>query len=241
MAHAHELTRKEMKGPDKFQQAVAGAAGWVGGHQKQIALAVVGVVVVLAVALGVTAVQRRQEEKAGALLYKVLEDAAAPISSVPLPVPGPTFASAQEQQRAVVSAAAEVRKGYPSSGAARTAALASGDAHLRLGEWDAALGDYQAFLAAAPAGDSLRFSALDGVARALEGKGDLAAAADAFSRLGAEVPFLKDRAAIDRARVLARAGKVDEARKVLAGFPDEFKDSLLKPEAAELLARLGGK
>ncbi len=244
MAHtAHEFTRKEMKGPDKFQQAVARAAGWAAAHEKHMVVAVLAGIAVVAVGVGVSAWQRGREAKAGSLLYQTLEDVDAQVSSVPLPssVAAKTFKTVEEQQRAVIAAAAEVRRRYGSSMAGRTAALASGDAHLRLREWDAAIADYQSFLGSSPAGDSLRFAALDGIARAEEGKGDPGRAAAAFERLGTEVPWMADRAALERARLLARAGKVAEARQLLAKFPEEHKDSLLRPEAQELLARLGSK
>ncbi len=36
---AHELTRKEMKGPDRFQVAASEAAEWASKRQKQLVLA----------------------------------------------------------------------------------------------------------------------------------------------------------------------------------------------------------
>lgn len=235
----HDLTRKEMKGPDWFQARATQAASWATQNQKRIAAGLGGAVAVLAVALGISAWMSEREVKAGALLYRTLEAVDAEISSVPLPGLGrKTFATAAERDRAIVAAAAEVVQAHPSSAAARTASLAAGDAHLRLGEWDAALESYQRFLAG-PAGDSLRFAALEGVAAAQEGKGDLAQAAAAYERLGAEAAPFKDRAALERARVLARAGKAEEARAILKRFPEDFKDSPLRTEAEERLRRLG--
>ncbi len=236
----HDLTRKEMKGPDWFQAKATEAASWVGQNQKRIAVGLGGALAVLAIALGVSAFLGEREAKAGALLYRTLEAVDGEVSSVPLPGLGrKVFASAADRDRAVVAAAAEVLQAYPSSAAARTAALAAGDAHLRLGEWDAALDSYQRFLAAAPGDDSLRFAALEGLALAREGKGDLEGAARDYQRLGAEAAAHKDRAALERARVLARAGKGEEARAILKRFPEEFKDSPLRPEAEERLRRLG--
>jgi tetratricopeptide (TPR) repeat protein len=239
---AHELTRKDMKGPDRFQAAAGKAAGWMAGHEKQIAIGVASAVAVLAVGVGVRAWLDSRAEKAAGLLYRVLDDADAEISSVPLPgVNRPVFGTAEEQQRAVVASAAEVRRRYPSSEAARTAALASGDAHLKLAEWDAALADYEEYLRSAPADDALRFAALEGVARAQEGKGELERAAQSYERLAGEAPFYRDRAALERARVLAKAGKADEAKSLLAAFPEQFKESPLRPEAQQRLVRMGGK
>ena len=60
-------------------------------------------------------------------------------------------------------------------------------------------------------------------------------------RLGGEVPAQADRADLERARVLAASGRTDEARALLASFSDAHKGSMLTGEAAERLARLGGK
>ncbi len=235
----HDLTRKEMKGPDWFQAKAVETAAWVSRNQKRLVLAGGGALAVLAVALGISAWMAERQVKAGALLYRTLEAVDGEISSVPLPGLGrKVFATAAERDRAVVAAAAEVIRAYPSSAAARTAALAAGDAHLRQGEWDAALQSYQRFLSG-PAEDSLRFSALEGVAAAHEGKGDLAQAASDYERLGAEVVAFKDWAALERARVLARAGKAEEARGILKRFPEDFKDSPLRAEAEDRLRRLG--
>ncbi len=239
---AHELTRKELKGPDRFQQAAGQVAGWVASNQKQIAAGVVAAVGVVALGVGVTAWLGHREARAGAELSKVVSNIEGEISSVPVPgVNRPFFKSEDDRQRAVAAAAAEVRSLFPSSEAATTAALASGDAHLRLAEWDKALADYQAFLASAKKDDSLRFAALEGTARAYEGKGDLPRASQAWERVGTEAPFYGDRAEIERARLLAKMGRPADARKMLGGFDESFKDSMLKPEAHDLLAKLGEK
>ncbi len=163
------------------------------------------------------------------------------ISSVPLPgLPGPFYPTEEAKQRAVVTAAEQVMGEHGGTPAAALAALAAGDAHLRLKEWDAAKAAYERFLSGAAKGDSLRFGALEGLGLAEEGKGNLDGAAQAYGRLGREVPSFADRADLDRARVLVAAGKTAEAKDLLAKFSDAHKDSQLTAEAAERLARLGG-
>jgi len=241
--NAAEITRKDMKAPDAFQAAAGQAAGWVAGHQKQIVAAVVGALVLLALALGGMSWIEARRKDAGAALYGVLNDADGQVSSVPLPgVAGPLFPSSEAQQRSIVAKATEVQKNFASSEAARTAGLAAGAAQYRLGAYDAALAAYEAYLASAKAGDSLAFVAIEGVARAKEGKGDLAGALAAFDRLRTDAPpSYADRVALERARLLARQGKTDEARQILQTFPQDFKESQAKPEAEQQLARLGAK
>lgn len=239
--HAAELTRKDMKAPDAFQTAASKAATWVSGKQKTIVAAVVAALVVVAIVLGGMSWWDSRKNAAGGLLYRTLDDADGQISSVPLPgVTVPLFPSSEAQQRAVLARAEELRKAYPSTDAARTATLAAGGANLRLGAFDAAIADYEAYLAGSSAKDSLAFVAIEGVARAKEGKGDTAGALAAFERLQTQAPSRADRASLERARILAKTGKGDEARKLLEAFPQDFKESQLRPEADKQLASLGG-
>jgi len=239
--HEHELTRKEMKGPDQFQVAFGRAATWVASNEKRVAWVAVGLVAIVAAGVGASAWMSSREQQAAGLLYKALLDMKGVISSVPVAaLSTPTFQTVEEKQRAVLAASEEVRRQYPSSAAAHTAALAAGEAHFKLGEHDLAIATWEEYLRAAKEGDSLRFAALDGIARAQEAKGALDQAAGTFERLASEAGFYRDRATLERARVLAKAGKAAEAKKILQAFPADFKDSQLRPEAQELLARMGG-
>lgn len=235
---AHELSRKEMKGPDRFQQAAAGAAGWLAERRNPVLIAVVAVAVVAVAAAVVNAVLDDRRERAGGLLYKALDAAGGEVSSVPLPNAGvPVYKSPQEKAQAVLAVTSELRARYGGTRAATTAALLEGDAQLSLADWDKAIAAFQGFLAGAPAGDSLRFAALDGLARARVGKGDLEGAAKAYEQ-ASQVEGFKDRAVLERARVLARAGKGADAKKALEGLS---AGSPLQPEAQALLGRVGGK
>ena len=239
--NAHELTRKEMKGPDRFQVAASDAAHWLAGRQKHL---LVGVAVVLGVAVFAIAVVSYFDGRraaAGGLLYRAITAAGGEISAVPLPnFDQPVYRTADEKARAVLAAAQEVRSRHGNSRAAITAGLLEGDAYLTLKEWDKAISAYQGYLDAAPSTDSLRFAAFDGIARAREGKGDLDGAAKSYQQAG-EIEFYKDRAALERARVLVKAGKVEDARKAVEAVAKDSKDPTLQAEAQERLARLGGK
>jgi tetratricopeptide (TPR) repeat protein len=242
MSKNAELSRKDMKEPDQFQVAAGEAASWLTGHRRTALLAGGGAVAVLVIGLVVSGLRERSAAAAGGALSKVYQAAGADLSPVPLPgVAGPTYPSEAERQKAVIEAAAQAASELGSSRAGALAALAKGDAHLKLGEWDAAAAAYQAYLASAPREDSLRFGALEGLALVEEGKGNVDAAVVAYGRLAAEAPAHADRADLAKARLLAAAGKKDEARALLAGFAEAHKDSALAGEASERLAKLGGK
>jgi len=159
---------------------------------------------------------------------------------VPLPgVPGPFYPSDAARQKAVALAAEKLLAEFPGTSQASLAALAKGDALLRLGQFEPAATAYQAYLATARRNDSFRFSALEGLALAAEGKGDSEGALAGWTRLGAEVPAQADRADLEKARLLAASGKVEDARNLLSSFADVHKGSMLTGEAAERLAKLG--
>jgi tetratricopeptide (TPR) repeat protein len=222
--------------------AAGEAASWLTSHRRQATLAGVGLVVVVVAGLVISWNSERKSAGSAALLSEVYRAAGGELSPVPLPgLPGPFFASDAARQKAVVDAAAKVLAEYPGTKAATLASLAKGDAHLRLGELDAAASAYQAYLSSARANDSLRFSAMQGLALVAEGKGDVEGALSAWTRLGGEVPSMADRADLERARLLAAANRPDEARKLLTGFGEVHKNSPLSGEAADRLARLGGR
>jgi tetratricopeptide (TPR) repeat protein len=236
------LTRKDMKEPDKFQQAATQAASWIASKRKHVVYAGLAAIAVALIIAILAAVQSRRQERAGAAASDLLESMGGEISSVPLPgFPGPFYPSEEARQRAVAAAADRVLADYGGTGAAALAALAKGDAHLRLHDWDAAKAGYERFLAEAPKDDSLRFGALEGLALVEEGKGNLEGAAQAYERMAREAPHFSDRAELARARVLAQGGKTAEARQLLGGFAERHKDSLLTAEASQELARLGAK
>jgi tetratricopeptide (TPR) repeat protein len=241
MSKTEVLTRKDMKEPDKFQQAATQAASWLAARRRRVvALGAVAVGLLVLIAI-VSALRTRRDERAGAAAADLLSVISGEVSAVPLPgLPGPFFPTEEAKQRAIVAAAERVVADHGGTPAAALASLSAGDAHLRLKEWDAAKAAYERYLADAPKDDSLRFGALEGLGLAEEGKGNLDAAAAAYERLASEAPAFADRADLDRARVLAAAGKAADAKSLLAGFSERHKDSQLTAEASERLARLGG-
>jgi len=234
---AHELSRKEMRGPDRFQLVAANAAAWMGKQRKQIAIVAAGILVAAVLAAVVAHIVESGREDAGGAMSKAIDAASGQISGVPAPdSEQPVYKSVEDKERAVLDLTSKVKKGSLGGRAGVTAALLEGDAHLALREWDRATSAYQQFLAGSPKNDSLRFAALDGLARAEEGKGDLAGAVKAYETASGIESF-KDWALLGKARVLAKAGKGAEARKVLEGVSSL---SPLRGEAQERLSRLVG-
>jgi tetratricopeptide (TPR) repeat protein len=241
MSKTPEMTRKDMKEPDQFQQVAGSAASWLTGH-KQKSLLVAGLVAAAVLVTGVVSgLRERSAARVGTLLSEVYRAAGADVSSVPLPgQTGPVYPTDAARQKAVIEAAGKVIADAAGSPQAALASLAKGDAHYRLGEWDAAASAYQAYLAGAPKGDPFRFGALEGLALVEEAKGNADGALAGWTKVAGELPGFSDRADLERARLLAASGKVPEAKKLLAGFAEAHKGSALASEAAARLGKLGG-
>ena len=139
MSKSAELTRKDMKEPDQFQQVARKAAGWMGAHRQQVVLLGVAALVLVVAIAAVSAIQSSRAKQAGAEGATLLAAVGGEISAVPLPgLTGPYFPSDQARQKAILAEADRLLADFPASGPAKLALLAKGDAHYRLGEWDPA-------------------------------------------------------------------------------------------------------
>jgi tetratricopeptide (TPR) repeat protein len=242
MSKTTVISRKDMKEPDKFQEAAGQAATWLASRKRHVLLAGGAAVVTVLLVAVVSLVQGRREARAGSAGTELLSTVAATVSQTPAPgATGPTFATEEAKQRAIVAAADKVIAQYSGTGPADLALLSKGDAHYKLRELDAAKDTYEKFLSAAPGKDSLRFGALEGLALVAEAKGDLEGAAKAYERMAKDAPAFGDRADLERARVLEQAGKAADAKALLSEFAKKHEKSLLAPEASQRLARLGGQ
>ncbi|BDG06516.1 tetratricopeptide repeat protein [Anaeromyxobacter oryzae] len=241
MSKSTVISRKDMKEPDKFQEAATQAASWLASRKRHVMLAGGAAVVVVLLVAVVSLVQGRREAQAGAAGAELLTAVAGTVGQAPTPgAAAQTFPTEEAKQRAIVAAADKVIAQYAGTGPGDLALLSKGDAHYKLREWDGAKDAYEKFLAAAPGKDSLRFGALEGLGLVAEAKGDLDGAVKAYERMAKDAPAFADRADLERARVLEQAGKGAEAKAILTDFAKNHEKSLLAPEAAQRLAKLGG-
>lgn len=242
MSNSSVISRKDMREPDRFQVVANQAASWLAARKKQALVAAAVAVVAIVAAGAFVAVQSSRAEAAGRATSGLLALAAAPVvAEPPAGTTEKTFRSEDEKQRAVVAAADEVLAKHGAGRIASLALLVKGDALFALKDWDKAAAEYERFLRDARKDDSLRFGALEGLGLVAEAKGDLEGAVRAYQRMGQEAPAFADRADVERARVLALAGKKDEARQILTSFATTHKESPLARQASQQLAQLGAK
>ncbi len=223
-----KISKKELQGPDRFQEVTTTWLDWGHEHPKQVLLIAGGLLLALvAIGVGVEASGKpRLDPKAGAALSKALalvdKDV---VEGVEGGADKESFASEQQKQEALAQALVEVRTKHPGTPAANLAALSLADARYKLGAHDEALSLYDEFLGKADKADPLRALALEGRGMALEAKGDLAGAIAAYDKLASELPKFEDRALYGKGRVLEKQQKWDDARAAYEKLKKEHEDS----------------
>lgn len=240
MSKSPVITRKDIKEPDQFQTAANSAAVWLAKRKRQVVLVAGAAVAVVVLLLVVATIQAGREQSAGVTADALFRTMEAIIS--PTAIPGTvTFPTEEARQKAILEAAGKVLAEHGGTRPAEMALLAQADAHYQLRAYDEAKAGYEKFLATAGPDDSLRFGALEGLGLVAEAKGDVDGALAAYDRLAKEQPGFAARAELDKAGVLARAGKAAEAKEILSRFGEKHAGSPLAGEAAQRLAALGGQ
>jgi TolA-binding protein len=241
--------KEELREPDPFLRATTQLWETLASHAQQIGMGLAVLVVVLVIYAGVTAHQRTARDEAGAALAKALVVAQRPVSKEE-PAAGETvdpddapFKTDADKQSALVTALMEVRSKYPESEAGVAALVPLGDAQFKLGKLDEAKQSYEAYLAKGPAGDAVRSLAQLGLAHVAEGKKDLAGASTAYDSLMRDAPhtFLKDVAALGKARMLEVQGQKQPAAEAYQQVKDGYPNTESSREATERLSALASQ
>jgi predicted negative regulator of RcsB-dependent stress response len=217
------MSRQELRAPDAFQRVGVEAEGWIAQHRNLVLGTVVALLTVFFVAMLARTLTQRKEEKARTALGTAVGVLSRPVQA-DLPA-GSTddpasFKSEQERDQAAVAALSGVLSTFPGTRAALTATLPLAATEVRLGQLDAAVGHFEAYLRDTPTTEPLRVAALDGLGHAREAKGELPQALEAYERMAREegAGFEAGMGAFNRARVLVLLGKKQEAAQGFAEF-----------------------
>jgi tetratricopeptide (TPR) repeat protein len=243
---SEKMKKQELKAPDAFQRMGGEARDWLDKRQKTVAIAVSVLLLGLLAWAIARYVSERGEEQASRELGEQLKLLTRPVKGQEPADPGATeqpFESQQAKDQALRQSLEAFRKEHEGTPAAATAALPLGKAQHRLGDYDAALASFAAYLEAAPEGDVLRAQALEGQGYAHEAKGQYDEALAAFEKLSqaAQGEFLVGMGNYHRARILALKGQKDEAAKVLSELSTAHPNTAAARLAAERLAVLGSQ
>jgi tetratricopeptide (TPR) repeat protein len=242
---SEKMTKRELREPDAFQRFGVQASDWLIKHQNHIGLAVVGIAVVWMGLALVNYFIDRGEERAAKQLGQAMQVLTRPVEGDRSQGGSmePPFKTQQEKDEAVRKALGKFREEHKGTQAAMTAALPLGEAEYRLGNHEAALAAFTAFLQEAPKEDPLRAKALEGQGYAYEAQGKHDQALSSFDQM-AQVEsgdYLKGMGQYHRARVLVQLGRKDEAAQALADLKASQPDTAAGRLATERLAVLASQ
>ena len=220
------------KQDDAFQRGVRQASRTVVDAPK---LVLGGIVILVAVIAGAVALHNNKLE-ANAEASRSLQVATAAIvrgQVVPSETQAelgetlrfyrlPIFTTVEDRDAAIDEALTAARSsGRPQ--VEQDATLVAASRAVRVGDFDTAVSEYDAFLADASDDHPLRFLALEGKGTALEAKGEYDAALAAFAEIAPDpTDFYREMALYHQGRVLEALERKDEALAMYTQFFAEF-------------------
>lgn len=190
------------------EKAIAQAAvakDWLQDNLKPLGLMAGGVLVVAAIGIGWSTMQRGQAAEAGSALSAVVE-------------------TGDENPAARAAAYAAVAETHPKTPAAAWARVGEGKALYSEGGYAAAREAYQAALELSE-DETIRWAALEGVAYSLEAEGSYEEAIEQLEVLRSVDSSVAPIAGYHQGRILQAQGKLDEAKTKFDGVLSDLKDA----------------
>lgn len=158
-------------------------------------------------------------------------------SNPDLPAPKKTFKSDRERWEAVYAAADSALKQHPSGDISHAATLSKASAAAQLEKYDEAIALYQSYQQAAK-DDSMKLAALQGLATTYSAAQKWDEAVRALDEIAALDEQFASGAKYQKARVLERAGKAEEAKKLYHEILDKDADHPSKSDIERRLANM---
>jgi len=232
MAEKTRLTRRDLKGPDEFITTFGRAVDWCKENRTKVAAGAIGVVVIVALALGTRAYLQWDENKSSRDLWPMLNRAQALLQSSP---------AADPSQLAAVEQSLQEHAGrHPGTRSTVYSLYYLGSIAFSRGNYDLAITQFRAGIATGKDAGILRYLLRQAIATSLEAKGDFAAAAAAYRDAGAAADGeMKNHSRLGEARVLGLAGKKTEAAALYRLILQETPDSPLRELVEIKLAQIG--
>jgi tetratricopeptide (TPR) repeat protein len=223
MARKIKYTRKDLKSPDEFISTLSRVTLWVKENRVTVAAAAAVALLVLGGIFGTRAYFQWQETKATRDLSPLLNQAREYLQS-------PANADSEKLAQLEQSLAAQVKKHQDTRAAVFAEYYLGSIAYLRK-DYDRSAAEFRSAMASGKEkGTVMDFLLREGLAQALEAKGDTESAEKAYEEAATIAKGeLRTQAWMGQARLLAHQGRKDEAaevlRKILAENPDTpFKD-----------------
>lgn len=223
MARKIKYTRKDLKSPDEFISTLGRATLWAKENRIMVVAAVAVAVLALGGIFGTRAYFQWQETKASRDLWPLLNQAREYLQ-------GPADADTEKPVLLEQSLTAQVKK-HPGTRAAFFAKYYLGSIAYRRKDYDRSAAEFRSAMASGKEKRTVMdFLLREGLAQALEAKGDTEGAEKAYAEAASFAKGeLRTQAWMGQARLLELQGRRDEAaaifRKIIAENPDTpFKD-----------------
>jgi tetratricopeptide (TPR) repeat protein len=230
MAEKTGFKRRDLKGPDEFISTFGRVVAWCKENRTKFAAGAIGVVAVLALALGTRAYLQWEENKSARDLWPTL-DRAQQLLQAPYAADPSQLAAVEQFLQGHVSS-------YPNTRATVYSQYYLGSIAFFRGNYDLAITHFRAGIATGKEAGIMKFLLREGIATSLEAKGDFPAAAAAYRDCAAVADEnMKTQARMGEARVLGLAGKKAEAmalyRLILQETPETPLRDLVEFQLAQ--------
>jgi predicted negative regulator of RcsB-dependent stress response len=204
MTENTRMNRKDLKGPDEFISAFSQALTWAKENQSRVMSIVAGVLILLAAVFGTRSYLEYREASASNALWPDLNRAQDLLRS-PVKPDDERLVAVEQFLTAFVNQ-------YPKAEAAVYAHYYLGSIAFTRGNHDIAIAQFKSVLSQGRDRGIMRFLARQGLAQALEAKGDFASASAAYHE-AASAGFgdLKAQARLGEARMLTMLGRASDA------------------------------
>lgn len=222
MGEKTRLSRRDLKGPDEFISTFGRTVAWCKENRSKVAAGALGLVAVVALALGTRAYLQWEENKSSRDLWPTLTRAQV-LLQAPFAADPSQLATVEQFLQGHVSR-------HPNTRATVYSLYYLGSIAFFRGNYDLAISQYRAGIGTGKEAGILRYLLRQGIASSLEAKGDFDAAAAAYREAGAVAEAdMKTQSRLGEARVLGLVGKKTEAaalyRLILKETPETpFRD-----------------
>ena len=232
MGRKIKYTRKDLKGPDEFISTLGRATLWIRENRSRVLVAVAVLMMAAGGVFGMRAYVRWQEAKANRDLWPHLNQAREVLQA-------PVVADQEKLDRLVEYLTVHVNL-HPDTGAAVFARYYLGSIAYLRGDYDQSAAQFRsAITGGKEQGGLMDFLLREGLAQALEARGDAESAQKAYGEAaGFATGELRTQAWMGQARTLAILGRKEEAtgifRKILVENPDTPLKELIEIKMAHL-------
>lgn len=217
MAEKIRYTRRDLKGPDEFLSAFSRAVAWTRENRLKVLAAAGGLVLLLGGVIGAQAYFRWEENKATRDLWPHLNRAREVLQA-------PAGADGERITRLEQFLAAYINR-YPGTASAVYARYYLGSIAFLSGNYDLSAEQFRQAIKEGKTEALMPFLLRNGLAQAVEAKGDFSAAAEAYREAAATAAGeLRTQARLGQARTLALSGRRQEADALYRQILTETSD-----------------